>query len=317
MTPTARLLAIPVALIAGCAFLDSLPGEPAEGGDDELIYAELESGRPLDVIRAESFGIAEITADGDAAFPVVHVRLTVVNRFDELPWRVDALNASLGRVGRRGAPPLFINTDIPTLPIVRIEGGEQRDIDFYFPVPDGIDAGAGPGSLELRVRVDTPERNMAWYARVGPTERSTQLETRPAGAYTRWWSNPTYPWPAFNRRPGRKTHRVPRTIEVTRTPRWNDGQLASGPRAIRNESSRELRELRLSPIVEHAWEPSLIAPLVAGAETAVSAIACTRYDVLVVDEREARCVLPLVHLCFGAETWAIDDVTLEHCRWQR
>jgi hypothetical protein len=108
-------------LLAGCAsFLDAMSDEPAPGGDDELIYAELETGRAVDVIAAESFGIGEITADGVAAIPVVHVRVTVENRFDELPWRVDAVNATLGRVGRPGAPPLFINADVPTLPIVRV-----------------------------------------------------------------------------------------------------------------------------------------------------------------------------------------------------
>jgi hypothetical protein len=167
------------------------------------------------------------------------------------------------------------------------------------------------------MRVDTPDRNLLWYARVGPMEWPVQREPQLTGRGARWWANPMYPWPQFNRRPGRKTHRVPRAVEVTRQPRWDQGQLAVGPRAIRNESSRELRQLRLSPIVEQAWEPSLIAPLVAGAEMAVAPIACTAYDVLVVDEQHLRCVLPLVHLCFGAETWAIDDVTLEHCRWQR
>jgi hypothetical protein len=306
-----------VALLGGCVSLfDSMSDEPVRSGDNEAIYAELEAGRSVETIRAESFGVGEITVDGTAV-RVVHVRLTVTNRFDELPWTVDAVNASLARVGRVAAKPMLINSDIPTLPIARIEGGEQRDLDFYFPVPDGIDEHALPGSLELHLRIDTPDRNILWYVRLGPSPRGAQLETQVTGRGTRWWANPTYPWPEFNRRPGRKTHRVPRELEVTRPPRWEYVPLASGPRAIRNQSSRGILELRLSPIVEQAWEPSLVEPLVTGAEVAVSPIACTHYDVLVVDEQRRRCVLPLVHLCFGAETWAIDDITLEHCRWQR
>ncbi|KAB2897893.1 MAG: hypothetical protein F9K40_12150 [Kofleriaceae bacterium] len=321
MTSTRRALVLPAALLAGCVslfdpFLAEPIDEPTATADDEAMYAELEAGRAVDAIRAVSFGIAEISADGAAPVPVVHVRLSVANRFDRVPWTVDVVNATLGRVGRAASRPLFVNSDIATLPIARVDGGEQRAIDLYFPVPEGIDASAAPGALELHARIDTPDRNLLWYARVGPPESPVYGEAQSAGRGARWWADPDHAWPSFNRRSGPITHRVPREIVLTRLPRWEYVPLATGPRAIKNATSRALAEIRLSPIVEHAWEPSLVAPIVTGAEVAVAPIPCARYDVLVVDGRGDRCVLPFAHLCFGAETWSIDDVTLEHCAWR-
>lgn len=322
MASTTRILVLSAAFVAGCvSLLDPFPEgfveEPVAEQDDEAMYAELEAGRAVDAISAVSFGIAEVSADGAAPLPVVHVRLTVTNRFDRTPWTVDVVNARLGRVGKAGSRPLLVNSDLATLPIARVEAGEQRTIDFYFPVPDGVDASAAPGSLELHARIDTPDRNLLWYARVGPPERPVFGDAQTAGRGARWWADPSHPWPSFNRRSGPITHRVPREIVITRLPRWEYVPLAVGPRVIRNATSRALAEIRLSPIVERAWEPSLVTPLTAGDELDVSPIPCTRYDVLFVDGRGDRCVLPFVHLCFGAETWSIDDVTLEHCVWQR
>jgi hypothetical protein len=84
---------------------------------------------------------------------------------------------------------------------------------------------------------------------------------------------------------------------------------------IVNASSRALAELRLSPVAEDVSGPSLIPPLAPGDQASVAAIACQRYDVVVVDQKGARCTLGFQHLCFAkGESWSIDDVTLADCR---
>lgn len=299
-------------LAAGCfPIFEQDSGPVDELTDDDPMYAELDNGRRVAAVQTASFGVTEVIAAQGVAVPVVHVRLSVTNQHDERPWLVDAVNARLAVPGRAAAAVMFINTDIPTMPLARVERRAPRFIDFYFAYPEGFADPAHPAPLEFRTSITTPRRDFAWYARIGP-DAAGDVEHPAVGQAPYWWCDPAYPWPAFNRRGGRKTHRTPTHAVVVRPPHWPSADVT-----IHNASSLRLAELRLSPLREQAWEPSLISTMEPGAEQAAGPIACARYDVLVVDDRARRCVLPMVHLCFDSGVWSIDDVTLDQCRWAR
>jgi hypothetical protein len=208
-------------LAAGCfPFLDPAPGPGGELADDDPMYGELDVGRRVAAVETASFGVTEIIAAQGRAVPVVHVRLTVTNRHDEQPWLVDAVHARLAVPGHAPAAVLFINTDIATMPLARIERQESRFIDFYFAYPEGFEDPAQPAPLEFRTAITTPHRDFAWYARVGPGDAARHAELPAVGSAPYWWCDPAYPWPTFNRRGGRKTHRPPSHAVVARPPRW-------------------------------------------------------------------------------------------------
>lgn len=311
MPRTHHLLAIAL-LAAGCTQLADFADDTADFADDDPMYAELDVGRPISAVRATSFGVAELTPVPGNPMPVVHVRMTVTNRHDKRPWKVDAVNAVLAVPGYSDSPVMFINTDIASVPIVRVERREVKVLDLYFPYPEGFDDAARPPPLGIQVTIETARRDFIWYARLAPANPA-EPAAPPAGWAPYWWSDPTYAWPTFHRRSGRITPRVPRAVEVTRPPRWPTAPTSR----IINRSSRGLAEIRLAPVAEQTWEPSVIAPLPAGAEQAIVPIACARYQVMFVDDDDRRCVLPMTQLCYGDEPWLIDDVTLGVCRWQR
>ena len=78
-----------------------------------------------------------------------------------------------------------------------------------------------------------------------------------------------------------------------------------------------IAELRIAALAEQTWEPLLLeAPLLPGARAVAEPLPCGRYDLLIVREDGARCVLANTALCFQGESWELHDVTFESCRWQ-
>jgi hypothetical protein len=87
--------------------------------------------------------------------------------------------------------------------------------------------------------------------------------------------------------------------------------------AIENRAHHTIVELRLAALADRTWEPSLLpAPLPPGARAIAARLPCSHYDVLIVKDDGARCVLTNTALCFDGEPWTIYDVTLEGCVWQ-
>jgi hypothetical protein len=90
------------------------------------------------------------------------------------------------------------------------------------------------------------------------------------------------------------------------------------PFVIGNRTPSAIAELHVAAVAERSWEPNLLRrPLAPGADAVAARLPCAHYDLLVVRGDGARCVLPNTSLCFAAEPWAIQDVTLESCVWQR
>jgi hypothetical protein len=73
---------------------------------------------------------------------------------------------------------------------------------------------------------------------------------------------------------------------------------------IVNESDYDLIELRLAPIDSGVWGPNELGrdPLYAGGDSiTLGGIPCDTYDILIVDDLGAECVLRDRSLCLGDE----------------
>jgi len=85
---------------------------------------------------------------------------------------------------------------------------------------------------------------------------------------------------------------------------------------IWNDSSYVIEEIYLSPSDNRHWGPDLLGHdvLYEGEKITIDYLECDYYDVMVVDEYHAECILDDIDLCFDDELWRISDRTLEHCQ---
>ncbi len=171
-------------------------------------------------VELASFGIAELTPFGGTALRTLHVRMAATNIDDPAPWSIDSSLVRLDIDGR-SVRPLFVNSDVATLPIAVIDRGEHRVLDFYFWMPNAAATETDPSTFRFVWHVKTRGRKL---------ESSTQFARQQADASppddivlfagwgAHWWSDPTYPWSSYHHRDGRITPRQPVDVEVTRPP---------------------------------------------------------------------------------------------------
>jgi hypothetical protein len=84
---------------------------------------------------------------------------------------------------------------------------------------------------------------------------------------------------------------------------------------ITNDSSYTLLEINLAAIDDPNWGPDLLGAEVLdpGDSLVITEIDCDTYDVRVVDDTNAECVLTELDLCFDDAVWFIDDFDLALC----
>jgi hypothetical protein len=89
---------------------------------------------------------------------------------------------------------------------------------------------------------------------------------------------------------------------------------STGQITIDNQSSFTLTEVHITDVGSRSWGPNLVPQTLApGDEVDISTFDCGHYDVLVIDETGANCVLSDLDLCFSNDLWVIDDSTLASC----
>jgi hypothetical protein len=171
-------------------------------------------------IELASFGIAELTPRGGTALRVLHVRMAATNIDDPAPWSIDSRVVRLDIDGR-SLRPLFVNSDVATLPIAVIDRGEQWVLDFYFSMPNDARTEIDESTFDFVWHVKTPgrklESSMQFARQAGASPPDDIVLVAGWGAH--WWSDPTYPWSSYHHRDGRITPRQPADVEVTRPPR--------------------------------------------------------------------------------------------------
>lgn len=84
---------------------------------------------------------------------------------------------------------------------------------------------------------------------------------------------------------------------------------------IDNQSSYSLFEIHLAQVDDPNWGPNLLGsdPLDPGETLEISEIDCNTYDVDIIDDTGAECVLQSLDLCFDDAVWQLDDLDLATC----
>ena len=86
---------------------------------------------------------------------------------------------------------------------------------------------------------------------------------------------------------------------------------------IKNNSSWEIHQVYVSPIDKTDWGDNLLKGNVVeskGGSVEIFKIACDTYDVRLVDEDGAMCIVPDISLCAEKDAWVVEDEDLLACQ---
>jgi hypothetical protein len=163
----------------------------------------------------------EIKPDGVAPIPTVHVRLTVTNEGDTTPWTITPSDQQVEIAGMGRSRPIYVNSDLPSLPTISIAQRERRVVDFYYALPFGIDDDDKLIGFEVLWQVTTPARTYSLRTRFNRLEQEASTTNVDvvyyAGWGPYWWYDPLYPRLVFIQHRPIVVHR-PGGVIVTRPP---------------------------------------------------------------------------------------------------
>lgn len=174
---------------------------------------------PRGRVELASYGLAELTPDGGLPMTALHVRMTVANQRDDVPWSIDFTRTRLDIPGEHRIAPTFVNANIPTLPLAIVERGERVLADLYFALPPRIAAENDLRKFDVTWVVARDGRLLESRTRFEHARKGAPLEATPVpplGASRAWWFDPAYPWSTYYHRPGRLVPRPPRHVTLTR-----------------------------------------------------------------------------------------------------
>lgn len=149
---------------------------------------------PQGRVDLTSFGVVEIKPDGSSPISVLHVRLAITNDGDATAWTLVPSDQLVEVAGEGRSRPIYVNTDLPSLPAIAIAQRERRVLDFYYPLPANIDSDDDLSGFDVLWQVTTAARPYA------SRTRFQRLEQEPPNAqvvyYTGWgpywWYDPMY-----------------------------------------------------------------------------------------------------------------------------
>jgi hypothetical protein len=162
---------------------------------------------PKGDVRVTAPGVVDLRANQSS--PTTHallVRMVASNAAD-LTWRLDTREqyVAIGGQGQTGAAyvnaDVPVNADAPGSPIIEIPPGQKHTIDFYFPLPPGIQKNGDIPAVDFSWRVETSAGAIAQRT---PFERFEVVPPAPAVDYTvgvgygpYWWYDPFWPAVAY------------------------------------------------------------------------------------------------------------------------
>jgi hypothetical protein len=152
--------------------------------------------RPDGEVRVATFGMQDLRpAAGGAPMPAIHVRLVVTNNGDASPWTLDTRQIFIDIAGEGSSPPVYVNSEVGSLPVVTVARGERRVIDAFFPVPGSMQSEDAVPRFDVKWQVGTGTRPIAGRT---PFERFNSPAPPPgprvAVAWAPfWWFDPLYP----------------------------------------------------------------------------------------------------------------------------
>jgi hypothetical protein len=100
-------------------------------------------------------------APGAAKVLTLHARFILTNNGDATPFVLDTREVTIDVPGEGRAGAMYANTDVGAMPTVQVARGEQRTVDFYFPVPGPVQSPEALAAFDLRWQVQTGSRVVA------------------------------------------------------------------------------------------------------------------------------------------------------------
>jgi hypothetical protein len=213
-----------VVALAGCAATPSYVYSPqpasywSDGYPASVTPVPPEA--PQGKVEVTSFGIVEIQPEGAQPLPVLHVRLAIANEGDAVAWTLVPSEQLVEIPGEGRSRPIYVNTDVRTLPSIEIAQRDRRILDFYYPLPANVDGDEDLRGFDVLWQVTTPARVFASRTRFGRLEEEPMVRTGVtfyAGWGPYWWYDPFYPRAVFVHHRPIVVHRPGRVI-VTRPP---------------------------------------------------------------------------------------------------
>lgn len=198
------LLALGLATIAaGCAApqYTYLPAEQATAtvaGKVAARYA-LPPESPRGTARITSPGIVDMRSRTGQTIRTVQIRMVIANNNDQGPWVLDTREQFLAIPGQGESRPAFVNTNENKAPVIEIAPGQEQTIDFYYPLPRGMQKASKVPDFSFAWIVHTPERDVAERTpfdryRIETEYQSERAEMTPGfGPY--WYYD--HAWPRF------------------------------------------------------------------------------------------------------------------------
>lgn len=177
---------------------------------------------PQGRVDITSFGIVEIQPAGFSPINVLHVRLAVTNEGDATAWTLAPNDQLVEIAGEGRSRPLYVNSDVSSLPSITIAQRERRLIDFYYPLPTNIASEDELPGFDMLWQVTTPARTYAARTRFQRVEQEppTTRVVYYSGWGPYWWYDPMYSNVAFIHHRPLVVYR-PGHVIVTRPPTWH------------------------------------------------------------------------------------------------
>jgi hypothetical protein len=151
---------------------------------------------PHGAVEAVSFGVISLDAGGRDVL-ALHARLVIENDDDIAAWQLDTRDQLLEIPGEGRSRAAFVNTDVSTLPILRIERRDRRVVDLYYPLPAGIDSNDDLGRFAVLWTVRTPDRDVGGRVMFDRVDADDYVDDEThvvlvSGWGPYWWYEPSY-----------------------------------------------------------------------------------------------------------------------------
>ena len=150
---------------------------------------------PKGDVRIASFGVRGVAQDENGPeIPAVHVRMIVANDSGAGAWTVDPNEVQIEMRGEKRKDPALVNVDGgDESPQIRIAPGEQRTLDFFYPLADDQDDASSIPAFDVLWKVHTDTNDVAERT---PFERLALAQNTSmsmgVGYSPNWWYNSGY-----------------------------------------------------------------------------------------------------------------------------
>jgi hypothetical protein len=146
---------------------------------------------------------------GEAKSRTAHLQMKITND-SKGEWTLNTQDIYLSIPGQGKNRPAYVDTNVAEVPKVSVKSGEDRVIDFYFPLPEEMNGATQIPDFSLDWEIQVPERKIAQrteFERVSIERYIPVIYAYPAYPYgygfgagwgpgPSWWYDPFWPpWP--------------------------------------------------------------------------------------------------------------------------